>query len=947
MGPVGDRDNQSTTEDYTSDFAQVLAREYSEIRLRRAQTTVASTGSQAGTGVAPEAPPELYGVALSGGGIRSASFCLGALQALDRQGLAERIDYLSTVSGGGYTGASMISAMQQNGGRFPFSRDREREARDNEPVAHLRDNSRFLAPHGLSDLLISLAVILRGLVVNIILVLALLFPLATLLVLANPTKAHLEHSIVLDLGKRWLSDGQRETPLYQALAPYLEDPFLMSKTLLAALAIVLFAWALGRSFAEFRGLGRDRPVPEPMSLGARWGLRLIIMLAVALFLELQPPILFWLMNLLEAEGAATGTTAGGPVSVTGMLGTIGAAIVALTATFRATFVGWITKALNAPTLGTWLKALFARTLIYTAGLILPLMIYGFFLLMTVWGIRASTAGYAFAPEVLAVANGSVLAVLVYLLLAAGLAAVLGRSLAQSGVDLLVALLVAGLAAVVTLSLGAGWLGRVTVASFFDVVALGIAAVLVGRVLVPTIFPDDIQRGWRDWLRVLLVAGWGWTAAMLVAIVFLILSAIATRSGGPAVEWIVLFRYTVSMLLVWCVGWQFAENANGLHRLYRDRIAAAFRLSQADNVPLRLSALTGPGPYLLVNATLNAKVSDATRDANTQADPDFAGGTMDPAKRGRNAEFFLFSSLHVGSASTGYAKTTAMEAVDAKLDIATAAAISGAAVSSSMGRINIGLLAPTLALLNLRLGYWLTNPKLIDPGYAFGNERRRAWHDRFRLYLFAEAFGLLRTNSPRVYVTDGGHIDNLGLYQLLKRRCRYIVVIDGEADPAMTFGALSDLQRFARIDEGVRITLDWMPIRDAALARMADRTKRAAPDQASHDQHFAVGKILYESKDGQIDEGLLIYVKASMTGDEPDYVLDYERRYPLFPHESTGDQFFSEEQMEAYRALGYHCVSRALNAEKNAASPVRCSAHPDGEDGPVTRMIRALKPTAPA
>ncbi len=49
----------------------------------------------------------------------------------------------------------------------------------------------------------------------------------------------------------------------------------------------------------------------------------------------------------------------------------------------------------------------------------------------------------------------------------------------------------------------------------------------------------------------------------------------------------------------------------------------------------------------------------------------------------------------------------------------------------------------------------------------------------------------------------------------------------------------------------------------------------------------------------------------MTGDEPDYVLDYERRYPSFPHETTGDQFFSEEQMEAYRALGFHAVERAL------------------------------------
>ena len=106
-----------------------------------------------------------------------------------------------------------------------------------------------------------------------------------------------------------------------------------------------------------------------------------------------------------------------------------------------------------------------------------------------------------------------------------------------------------------------------------------------------------------------------------------------------------------------------------------------------------------------------------------------------------------------------------------------------------------------------------------------------------------------------------------------------------------------MQRFARIDEGVLISLDWWPVRTAALARSADRTKQVPRDSEAHKQHFAVGRIIYE--DGE--EGILLYIKATVTGDEPDYVLDYERRYPNFPHEATSDQFFSEEQMEAYRA----------------------------------------------
>jgi hypothetical protein len=53
--------------------------------------------------------------------------------------------------------------------------------------------------------------------------------------------------------------------------------------------------------------------------------------------------------------------------------------------------------------------------------------------------------------------------------------------------------------------------------------------------------------------------------------------------------------------------------------------------------------------------------------------------------------------------------------------------------------------------------------------------------------------------------------------------------------------------------------------------------------------------------------VLVYIKSSLTGDENDYVFHYKRRYAAFPHETTLDQMFSEEQFEAYRALGYHAA----------------------------------------
>ena len=80
--------------------------------------------------------------------------------------------------------------------------------------------------------------------------------------------------------------------------------------------------------------------------------------------------------------------------------------------------------------------------------------------------------------------------------------------------------------------------------------------------------------------------------------------------------------------------------------------------------------------------------------------------------------------------------------------------------------------------------------------------------------------ILRSDSSRIYITDGGHLDNLGLYQLLKRKCKLIIVIDGEADPGMNFGAFCDVQRFIRIDEGTRIEPYWRPICDAVIQRQA-------------------------------------------------------------------------------------------------------------------------------
>ena len=279
------------------------------------------------------------------------------------------------------------------------------------------------------------------------------------------------------------------------------------------------------------------------------------------------------------------------------------------------------------------------------------------------------------------------------------------------------------------------------------------------------------------------------------------------------------------------------------------------------------------------------------------------------RRGRNADFFTFTPHRIGSEMTEYCDSAGLEALDPRIDVAAAMAISGAAVSSNMGRNSVRPLALTLTMLNLRLGYWLPNPRYVAPANDGERPRLRDWF-KSAVYFASEAFGLLDERMSDIYLTDGGHIENLGLYQLLKRRCKLIVVVDGEQDGDYGFSSLVALQRFARIDLGVRIHLPWEEVRDSAKMVDAMMSNGALP--ANFDakgKHVAVGEIDYGEGAGQ--KGLLVYVKASLSGDENDYILDYKRRYPAFPHETTGDQFFSEEQFEAYRALGFHAMNGFL------------------------------------
>lgn len=366
--------------------------------------------------------------------------------------------------------------------------------------------------------------------------------------------------------------------------------------------------------------------------------------------------------------------------------------------------------------------------------------------------------------------------------------------------------------------------------------------------------------------------------------------------------VVLLPVAVVLLI-----WSFtvvSANAMSMHNFYRDRLCKAF-LFRADErhqsvgsgIDPKLTELSAEvGPLHLINTALN------TRELPERF------------RRGRHAEPFFLSSLYSGSRITGFCPTQRLEEEQKGLTLSAAVATSGAAASSSMGAYTNSALRFILSVLNIRLGYWIINPMFFDP------IRRTLMMRVGRLFsvgvgrFFQELLGLITYKTSYVYLSDGGHIENLGIYELIRRQCRLIIVGDGECDVDYTFQGLADALRLIRVDFGISIEMDGL-----------DKIRNG-------EQQFARGTIEYP--DGRL--GYLIYLKSSLLGDdmvqatvagdayftsplradvrrfdELGYIAHYKAKHPTFPQESTGDQCFDETQFECYRALGYLIADRAF------------------------------------
>jgi hypothetical protein len=361
------------------------------------------------------------------------------------------------------------------------------------------------------------------------------------------------------------------------------------------------------------------------------------------------------------------------------------------------------------------------------------------------------------------------------------------------------------------------------------------------------------------------------------------------------------RVLVAMaLLIAVVGWILGRFINtnrfSLHYYWRNRLMRAYLGASRKRAKTKNKFTDFDGddnvqmyelqqkPLHVVNVTLN-----------------LAGGEK-LEWQDRKAESFAISPLHSGSYFLGYRDSAHYGGHDG-ISLATSAAISGAAASPNMGYMMTSpVVRFIMTLFNVRLGFWLGNPGMAGSGSTMLNPPtfNRDSPTQSVRPIFSEALGLTNGQSPYVYLSDGGHFDNLGLYEMILRRCRYIVVSDASTDPTYCFDSLAYSIRQVRTDFGVPIEMEEMN-----LGKNPDNPNK----------YCAIGRIRYScvdkpvgSKDSDADyDGVLIYIKPSLNGSEPADVLNFHSSDDAFPQDTIADQWFSEPQFESYRMLGSHMI----------------------------------------
>lgn len=863
-------------------------RNQQQLQQLQQEDGVAANGGQNGTAAAGdkqrEMPPleraralQLTGLAFSGGGIRSATFNLGVLQQLAERGLLPHIDYLSTVSGGGYIGSWLAAwirdagSVQKVSSRLDTRLAANPMADEVRPLRWLRMFSNYLTPN-----------------------------------------ASIMSADAWTVGVTWL----RNTSLSLLIL------ILFSGTCLSGVWLLYHGWqAVGRLLPDVQsewqlfgwgalalwppciaiGLGMNtinnlRPLKWnfigarpwlPLALGA-WALCAAFCISAFMYLDkVEAPDYPLLVSTLL------------PVAAAGFIGIMATAYLGTYHHYwKALRLGWKghLAIIVSSACSSGVSLLLLAAVWYLCRMVLPLS--------GVW-VRVDEANYRLLflltiPLILEVFS---IAVVVRMAVMGSLFpdsrrewwAKMGAITHRFGLVWMVVVFAALLfwPLVSAYFAGTSMAGLVAIAGGWSGI-VGWAVNLAYRSAAPKANKGGlgIRELFVRFAPYLFILGF----VLLNAILFTQLSDAFIRQSADARLLSMLVLTGVLAAATALLSWRVGVNEFSLHHFYRNRLVRAYLggirrrtdrsrtvnsftgFDENDDPPLQefLPGKGYHGPFPLLNTALNASV------------------VFELDRQDRKAESFVFSPLYCGfdfsatrSASFnkykvfdyGY-RPTGQYAYSNGPSLGTAMAISGAAVSPNMGYHSASATAFLLTIFNVRLGWWMGNP------------RRTTWQrsdPRFGLtYTIQDLVGKSTINSPYVHLSDGGHFDNMGLYELVRRRCRYIILSDAEEDQQGLCEGLANAIRRCRIDFGVEISIDVQPI-------IKDRST-----------HVQTGTIHYPGE--QQAWGTLIYIKAMLTGDEPADVHEYAKRNPLFPNQSTSDQFFDEAQFESYRKLGYHSLA---------------------------------------
>lgn len=826
----------------------------------------------------------LAALCLSGGGIRSATFALGVVQALAKIGILERFDYLSTVSGGGYLGGWLSAWAQRHPQGMagvsatlagePEALHARTQSQDPEPVRYLRDYSNYLSPR-LGPFSIDTwtlgATYLRNLLLNWLVSL----PLLCLLLLLPR--------------------------IYIRLLQHTPPPWLLSVLVL----VVMLLLGLGLIY-----VGMDRPSAGGRNRDQAHFLRGCL-LPLGLAVLLISLVWAWLHDAPEAYlrrlgdwrlmvGSATLVYFGAWCThlwqIRSTLRTLikdklkeGAA--ALVSGASAGALVWVWTQVFDTKVET--PEAFALYTCFAA----PALWFSFTLAETIFiGLSSRVTGeddrewWARSGAWILLASG--------LWIALGMIVIYGPELVLKLWQYLTAL--GGVTGVLTFwaarnsmhtrpsaatSQAGGvpdWNARITQWMLQVTAPLSVLMVLVLLAFL------------SDWL---LVQRWPVQPGDHLALI---------RDTSP----LALLLFAVVALLIAGVMARFINvNRFSLHAMYRNRLIRAYLgasrpscaeqatsaahcraphpftgFDPADNLSMRelwpnqpaAPECPRPPPLHVINIALN--LVHGKRLAWQQ----------------RKAASFTVTALHAGGGCVGYRKVDQYGG-ERGMSLGTAITISGAAASPNMGYQTKSSLSFLMSLFNARLGWWLGNP--ADPV---------TWPKKGPDYsvtpMIDEMLGLTSDDNPWVYLSDGGHFDNLGLYEMVQRRCRLIVVSDAGADPNASFEDLGNALRKIRTDLGVSIEL-------AGQGADIGIYNRDTTETRGH--YCALFNICYDASWGDdtapAHYGTLLYIKPALCGHEPLDICNYAREHPQFPHEPTLDQFFAESQFESYRSLGQYVV----------------------------------------